>query len=71
MQDASFQAAEPVLQKLGLTAFVWALLQVFVGAGSVWFDGILFGGGMKARSMWKYHRYVLPLSFGFQRRIQY
>lgn len=30
--------------------------QVFVGAGSVWFEGNLFGGGLKAKSLWKYHR---------------
>lgn len=42
--------------KLGLLAFVWILFQVFVGAGSVWFDGRLFGGGMKAKMVWKYHR---------------
>lgn len=47
-----------MLQKLGLLAFVWLLFQVFVGAGSVWFDGRLFGGGMKARMIWKYHRLV-------------
>jgi len=34
------------------------LFQVFVGAGSVWFNGRLFGGGMKAKAVWKYHRYV-------------
>jgi len=42
--------------KLGLLAFVWLLFQVFIGAASVWFDGKLFGGGMKARAIWKYHR---------------
>jgi len=48
--------------KFGLLAFVWILFQVIIGAGSVWFDGKLFGGGMKAKSIWKYHRlsgYVL------------
>lgn len=45
-------------QRLGLLAFVWVLFQVFVGAGSVWFDGKLFGGGMKAKAVWKYHRLV-------------
>lgn len=49
---------QKVLQKLGLLAFVWILSQVFVGAGSVWFDGRLFGGGMKAKMVWKYHRSV-------------
>jgi len=48
--------------ELGLLAFLWILFQVFVGAGSVWFGGKLFGGGMKAKAIWKYHRlsgYVL------------
>lgn len=31
--------------------------QLFLGAGSVWYQGALFGGGMKAKSVWKYHRY--------------
>ena len=53
-----FQMAEAVSQKLGLLVFVWVLLQVFVGAGSVWFGGKLFGGGMKAKAIWKYHRLV-------------
>jgi len=52
------QVAETVSQKLGLLAFVWVLIQVFVGIGSVWFDGKLFGGGMKAKAIWKYHRLV-------------
>ncbi|KAF9792477.1 hypothetical protein BJ322DRAFT_1102980 [Thelephora terrestris] len=42
--------------KLGLSSFVWILFQVIVGVGSVWFDGKLFGGGTKAKSIWKYHR---------------
>jgi cytochrome b-561 domain-containing protein 2 len=50
--------AKRVLQKLGLLAFVWILFQASVGAGSVWFDGKLFGGGMKAKAIWKYHRLV-------------
>jgi len=52
------QVAETVSQKLGLLALVWVLFQVFVGAGSVWFGGKLFGGGMKAKAIWKYHRLV-------------
>ena len=47
-----------VLQKFGLLASIWILLQAFVGAGSVWFDGKLFGGGMKAKGVWKYHRLI-------------
>ena len=50
------QVAETVSQKFGLVTFVWILFQAFVGAGSVWFGGKLFGGGMKAKAVWKYHR---------------
>ncbi|KAM6500689.1 hypothetical protein JOM56_003703 [Amanita muscaria] len=32
------------------------ILQVLVGGGSVWFDGAVFGGGIKAKAVWKYHR---------------
>jgi len=34
----------------------WLLVQVIVGAGSVWFGGAAFGGGHKAKLVWKYHR---------------
>jgi hypothetical protein len=27
-----------------------------LGGGSVWFGGAAFGGGMKAKMIWKYHR---------------
>jgi len=34
----------------------WLLLQVILGAGSVWFGGAAFGGGNRAKLVWKYHR---------------
>jgi len=37
---------------------IWTMVQLSVGAGSTWNDGALFGGGMKAKMMWKYHRWV-------------
>jgi len=40
----------------GIVSMVWLFFQVFVGAGSVWFNGSLFGGGLKAKALWKYHR---------------
>ncbi len=40
----------------GILTVFWLLGQIFVGAGSVWFGGALFGGGMQAKSLWKYHR---------------
>lgn len=52
----------------GILTVFWLLGQIFVGAGSVWFGGALFGGGMQAKSCWKYHRasgYVLYLTFLF------
>jgi cytochrome b-561 domain containing protein 2 len=35
---------------------MWMVGQIILGAGSVWFRGQLFGGGMKAKALWKYHR---------------
>jgi len=46
----------------GLVSVIWLLGQVLLGGGSVWYGGAAFGGGMKAKMMWKYHRlsgYVL------------
>jgi len=40
----------------GILCIVWMFIQMFLGAGSVWGSGKLFGGGMKAKSVWKYHR---------------
>jgi cytochrome b-561 domain containing protein 2 len=37
---------------------LWITAQVAIGGGSVWFDGAAFGGGVKAKALWKYHRYV-------------
>ncbi|KAI0047967.1 hypothetical protein FA95DRAFT_1605622 [Auriscalpium vulgare] len=49
----------------GLIAFLWFIVQLVLGAGSVWSDGALFGGGIKAKLVWKYHRLsgylLLPL----------
>jgi len=48
--------------RLALVALGWLIVQAFIGAGSVWFGGALFGGGAEAKRVWKYHRvsgYVL------------
>jgi len=48
----------------GLITVSWLVLQSALGAGSVWFDGAAFGGGHKAKLVWKYHRlsgYILLL----------
>ncbi|KAJ7168147.1 hypothetical protein C8R43DRAFT_983225 [Mycena crocata] len=48
--------------KLGITTMAWIVIQVLLGGGSVWFGGVAFGGGAKAKAVWKYHRlsgYVL------------
>ncbi|KAJ7090233.1 hypothetical protein B0H15DRAFT_922403 [Mycena belliarum] len=42
--------------KLGIASMGWICIQVLLGGGSVWFGGAAFGGGMKAKSIWKYHR---------------
>ncbi|KAH9079210.1 hypothetical protein EDB83DRAFT_2513760 [Lactarius deliciosus] len=40
----------------GSIAGSWLVVQVLVGAGSVWFGGAAFGGGHRAKLVWKYHR---------------
>ncbi|KIM87605.1 hypothetical protein PILCRDRAFT_284994 [Piloderma croceum F 1598] len=40
----------------GLVATIWLVLQIVVGGGSVWYGGIVFGGGAKAKAAYKYHR---------------
>ncbi|KAI0831143.1 hypothetical protein BC628DRAFT_1352519 [Trametes gibbosa] len=41
---------------VGIVSVGWMIVQIFVGGGSVWFGGRLFGGSPKARLLWKYHR---------------
>ncbi|KAI0670534.1 hypothetical protein C8Q78DRAFT_1036720 [Trametes maxima] len=41
---------------IGIVSVAWMVVQIAVGAGSVWFGGRLFGGNPKARLVWKYHR---------------
>ncbi|KAF8558487.1 hypothetical protein OG21DRAFT_1595374 [Imleria badia] len=46
----------------GLISVAWIVVQALVGGSTVWFGGAAWGGGMKAKLMWKYHRlsgYVL------------
>ncbi|KAJ7184213.1 hypothetical protein C8R46DRAFT_1063301 [Mycena filopes] len=48
--------------KIGIACMGWIFVQILLGGGSVWFGGAAFGGGVKAKSIWKYHRlsgYVL------------
>ena len=49
-------------QIFGLISFIWLVAQIAIGAGSVWFGGALFGGGEKAKRIYKYHRYGTLLS---------
>lgn len=42
----------------GLITFLFLMVQVALGGGSVWFNGRLFGGNPKAKSVWKYHRAI-------------
>ncbi|KAF9472768.1 hypothetical protein BDN70DRAFT_868041 [Pholiota conissans] len=50
---------------IGIICMAWLLFQAGLGAGSVWFGGALFGGGLKAKLLWKYHRlsgyFLFPL----------
>ncbi|KAI0797840.1 hypothetical protein C8Q75DRAFT_801754 [Abortiporus biennis] len=41
---------------IGIITIALTLFQVGLGAGSVWFNGRLFGGNPKAKLVWKYHR---------------
>jgi len=46
----------------GVLTLGWMIVQIFLGAGSVWANGRLFGGNPRAKLVWKYHRlsgYVL------------
>jgi len=49
----------------GYISLCWIVLQILGGGGSVWFGGAAFGGGAKAKAIWKYHRVsgyiLLPL----------
>ncbi|KAG6909835.1 hypothetical protein DXG01_015108 [Tephrocybe rancida] len=40
----------------GYLTIIWIITQVALGGGSVWFKGAAFGGGAKAKALWKYHR---------------
>ncbi|KAJ7349272.1 hypothetical protein DFH08DRAFT_959436 [Mycena albidolilacea] len=58
--------------KLGIGAMGWIFIQVLLGGGSVWFGGAAFGGGSRAKAIWKYHRlsgYVLFLLLMFTAHI--
>jgi hypothetical protein len=43
-------------QIFGLVAIIWLVLQIGVGGGTVWYGGIIFGSGAKAKAVYKYHR---------------
>jgi len=40
----------------GIITVLWIISQALVGGSTVWFGGAAWGGGMKAKQMWKYHR---------------
>jgi hypothetical protein len=42
--------------RFGLVVVVWLVLQALVGGSTVWFDGAAWGGGMRPKLVWKYHR---------------
>jgi cytochrome b-561 domain-containing protein 2 len=62
--SAIFWDANYTTQTFGLVSFLWLLFQVVIGGGSVWFKGAAFGGGAKAKSVWKYHRLSTFLILG-------
>lgn len=45
-------------QTFGMIAVAWIVVQILLGGLSVWFGGRVFGGGAKAKGVWKYHRYA-------------
>ena len=45
-------------QTFGLITASLLVVQFLLGAGSVWFGGVAFGGGLKAKLVWKYHRLI-------------
>lgn len=45
---------------LGTTLVAWAWIQAAIGAATVMFNGQLLGGPNRAKSFYKYHRYVNP-----------
>ncbi|KAK7693294.1 hypothetical protein QCA50_002861 [Cerrena zonata] len=47
----------------GIISISLSILQVGLGAGSVWFDGKLFGGNPRAKLVWKYHRALGYINF--------
>ncbi|KZT53208.1 hypothetical protein CALCODRAFT_440440 [Calocera cornea HHB12733] len=40
----------------GLVSYIWLWVQSTIGAASVWWKGVAFGGEVKAKRMWKWHR---------------
>ncbi|CAD6567819.1 MAG: hypothetical protein TREMPRED_004020 [Tremellales sp. Tagirdzhanova-0007] len=50
--------------RFGLATIVWVMIQVMIGAATVWFGGKAFGGQENAKKVYKYHRlsgYLLVL----------
>jgi len=42
--------------RFGITTLILITLQALVGGGSIWFGGRAFGGGDRAKAVYKYHR---------------
>ncbi|KAG9318240.1 hypothetical protein JVU11DRAFT_321 [Chiua virens] len=40
----------------GIITVAWIVIQALFGGTTVWFEGALWGGGMRPKLMWKYHR---------------
>jgi len=41
---------------LGIVSVAWIVVQALIGGSTVWFGGAVWGGGSKAKALWKYHR---------------
>ncbi|VDC06193.1 unnamed protein product [Peniophora sp. CBMAI 1063] len=41
---------------IGIAIYAWLAVQAAFGGATVWFGGAAFGGGLKPKLMWKYHR---------------
>ncbi|KAG5342215.1 hypothetical protein C0989_004527 [Termitomyces sp. Mn162] len=54
--DPSQYVLTSMVKSFGYMSLTWILIQVCLGGGSVWFKGAAFGGGAKAKALWKYHR---------------
>lgn len=56
---------------LGTTLVAWAWVQAAIGAATVAFNGKLVGGPNRAKSLYKYHRYVSLSPLALHKRLRF